>query len=250
MRGAIMQPTYMPWLGYFAMIDEVDLFVFLDDVQLNKRSWQTRNRIKERDGKELMLSIPLHTGGRDQTRICDATFADKDWYKKHLRCISQNYSKCDYYDEVYDGIREVYMSTRETLSDFNILFIRWVCQYIGINTEFIKSSSLEGIMGSKDDLLVSICQNQNIDTYFSAKGSAAYIEEIIPGGAFGRAGIKLEYQNYLHPKYKQKGKEFMPYMGVIDLLFNCGKNSLEIIQSGVREPLNSYNVLMLGGSNE
>ena len=242
MKGAIMQPTYMPWLGYFAMIDDVDIFVFLDDVQLNKRSWQTRNRIKEHDEKELMLSISLKKSSRDETRICDAIFANNEWKQKHLRCISQIYRKCKYYDEVFPWLEKIYLSSENRLSDFSIALITSVCGYIGIKTKLIKSSNLDGIEGTKDELLVNICKKVYIDTYLSAKGSATYIEAENPGGYFTKAGIGLEYQNYEHPIYEQKGKVFMPYMSVIDLLFNCGRRALEIIRSGVRESYTSENV--------
>ena len=246
MRGAIMQPTYMPWLGYFAMIDEVDVFIFLDDVQLNKRSWQTRNRIKESDGKELMLSIPLKKSGRDETMICDALFSGKDWKKKHLNCIKYNYSKSDYYNEVYSLLEGIYSFDTDFLSLFTINMIDEICDYLGITTNRIISSSLDGIEGNKDELLVNICKKTDITTYLSAKGSAVYIEENSSGGAFTRFGIDLEYQNYEHPVYKQKGKDFLPYMGIVDVLFNCGSNSLGIIRSGVRKPFRSENVLSVG----
>lgn len=243
MRVAIMQPTYMPWIGYFAMIDEVDLFVFLDHVQLNKRSWQTRNRIKERDDKELMLSIPLHTGRRDETRICDATFVNDDWKHKHITSIIQNYRKCKCYDEILPLLEELYSKEASNLADYNVYYIEKICKYLGVRTTTIRSSQISGISGKKDDLLVSICKHLNADNYLSAKGSALYIESETPAGAFGRAGINLEYQNYTHPTYRQKGGIFMPYMGVVDILLNCGKESLEIIRSGVNPPLDSCSVL-------
>lgn len=242
MRGAIMQPTYLPWLGYFAMIDNVDLFVFLDDVQLTKRSWQVRNRIKGIDGKEIMLSIPLHTKGRDNTMICDASFADSDWYKRHMSIIKQNYSKAPYYDEIMILLQTVYEKHFLFLSDLNIELISSICKYLGITTPLYKSSDICGKNGKKDDLLVDICNKMKINSYLSAKGSSVYIEKNNKGGAFANASIRLEYQNYEHPIYNQLGVNFVPYMGVIDLLFNEGRNSLCIIRSGIRTSYNSDNV--------
>lgn len=242
MKGAIMQPTYLPWLGYFAMIDDVELFIFLDDVQLEKRSWQVRNRIKECDGKELMLSIPLHTLGRDVTRICDAQFADSKWYIKHLASIRQCYRKSKYYNEIFPFIEDIYRRDYRCLSDFNICFITTICEYLQIKTPLKKSSDFKNILGSKDELLVNICNACGIDRYLSAKGSAIYIENKEIGGAFSKTRIQLEYQNYRHPQYKQLGNEFMPYMGIIDLLFNEGEHSLSIIRSGVRCSYTSENV--------
>ena len=242
MRGAIMQPSYLPWLGYFAMIDDVEIFVFLDDVQLTKRSWQVRNRIKERSGKELMLTIPVHTQGRDNTRICDATFASPEWGEKHLASIRQNYSKAPYFEEVYTLMENVYMAKIEKLSEFHIRLITSICGYLGITTKLLKSSDLEGIIGNKDDLLVNICKKSDITCYLSARGSSVYIESESRGGAFSKASIELEYQKYEHPSYSQLGKTFLPYMGIVDLLFNEGKKSLSIIRSGVRKSYTSDNV--------
>lgn len=242
MRGAIMQPTYLPWLGYFSMIDDVDVFVFLDSVQLVKRSWQVRNRIKEYDGKELMLSIPIHTIGRRDTKICDAEFASQSWYVKHLNSIKQCYSKSKFYDEIMSFIEPVYYENYKYLSEFNIKLITSICEYIGINTTLIKSSDLNGICGKKDSLLVDICKKIGIDYYLSAIGSSEYIESKEPGGFFSKEGIKLRYQNYQHPEYKQLGNVFMPFMGIIDLLCNNGKTSLEIIKSGKGIPYKSSDI--------
>lgn len=243
MKGAIMQPTYLPWLGYFAMIDDVDIFIFLDNVQLTKRSWQVRNRIKEHDGKELLLTIPVHTKGRDETKICDAKLLETDWYRKHLYSIRQSYSKAQYFGEVMPILEKIFEQKYEYLYEFNENLILAVCEYLQIKTSMLRSGDLKNISGKKDDLLVSICKEVGIDCYLSAKGSAAYIESETSGGAFSKAGILLEYQNYEHPKYRQLGKEFMPFMGIVDLLFNEGKESLAIIRSGVRKSYTSDNVL-------
>jgi len=242
MKGAIMQPTYLPWIGYFAMIDQVDCFVFLDDVQLTKRSWQVRNRIKEKDGKELMLSIPIISNGRDNTRICDAKFVDEKWKKKHLLSIKQCYKKTKYYNEIIELIDRVYKIEYSFLGEFTSDFIKNICDYLDIKTKFYKSSEFDDITGVKDEYLVNLCKYLNIDTYLSAKGSSVYIEKEKKGGCFTEAKIKLEYQNYSHPIYNQLGSEFMPYMGIVDILFNEGKRTLEIIRSGNRTSYNSDNV--------
>ena len=237
MRGAIMQPTYFPWLGYFAMIDDVDVFVFLDSVQLVKRSWQVRNRIKQ-NNKELMLTIPVHIEHRD-TRICDAYYVGDDWKETHLKSIKQAYSKAPYYSEIMPKLYKWFDFEDERLAVFNENIIKEICNYLGIKTIFYKSSDLKEIKGAKDELLVSICKNLGISSYLSAKGSAEYIERNNEGGAFGNNGIVLEYQNYEHPTYNQIGKEFLPYMCILDVLFNHGKSALNIIRSGNEKPLTS-----------
>lgn len=240
MRGAIMQPTYLPWMGYFSMIDEVDVFVFLDNVQLVKRSWQVRNRIKECDGKELMLTIPIKHRSRNETMVCNALFSNDTWKREHCLSIAHCYKKSKYFHEVMFLLNRIYNSSEYScLSEFNIACIRAISSYLGIKTEFITSSDIEGITGNKDELLVSICKRLGIDYYLSALGSAVYIEKNNAGGAFGSTKVKLEYQNYEHPVYNQLGKEFMPFMGIIDVMFNCGDKSLEVIRSGRRRPFSS-----------
>jgi len=242
MKGSIMQPTYLPWIGYFAMIDQVDCFVFLDHVQLSKQSWQVRNRIKEKDGKELMLSIPVVSNGMKNTKLCDAVFANDIWKIKHLKSFKQCYIKSSYYGEIMQLIEKVYEKEYFVLSEFTSELIKEICNYIGIDTKFYKSSEYKEIKGIKDEYLVNLCKYLNIDTYLSAKGSAVYIEKEKKGGCFTDAKIKLEYQNYSHPIYNQLGSEFMPYMGIVDILFNEGKRTLEIIRSGNRTSYNSDNV--------
>lgn len=233
MKCAIMQPTYIPWIGYFAMIDAVDIFIFLDNVQLEKRSWQIRNRIKQRGYEELLLSIPVHTVGRDDTKILDATFATTTWIDKHLLSIKYNYKKAQFYEEIISLLEKQYYKQINKLADFNINFITSICDYLGIRTKFARSSELKDISGNKDELLVSICKKISINTYLSAKSSSLYIEKFRKGGAFSASNITLEYQNYKHPVYKQLGHDFIPYLSIVDLLFNNGKKSLEILRSGV-----------------
>lgn len=243
MHGAIMQPTYFPWLGYFAMIDSVDVFVFLDSVQLVKRSWQVRNRIKQND-RELMLAIPVHTDCRD-TRICDALIVETQWKDKHLKTIAQSYAKTPYYDEIMPLINKVFSIKNNNLASFNESIIVEISDYLGIETKFYKSSELKELEGTKDQLLVNICKALEINTYLSARGSADYIERDNEAGAFADSGIVLEYQNYNHPTYNQVGKEFLPYMCIVDALFNCGKQTIEIIRSGNKEPLTSKEISLL-----
>lgn len=143
MRIAIMQPTYLPWMGYFAMIDVVDAFVFLDSVQLVKRSWQTRNKIKNGE-KELVLSLNLAKSSRDETMICDAKFSDEKWKIKHLNSINFAYKKAKYFDEVYPLLEEIFAFKSESLSKFNINLISKIAAFLGIKTKMLASSDLGG----------------------------------------------------------------------------------------------------------
>lgn len=235
-----MQPTFNPWLGYFDLIDQSDVFVFYDDVQLSKQSWQLRNRIKTSNG-ELFLSIPfVKNEDWRELLIRDAKTNEKlPWRKKHLKSIENSYRKSTYFDEVFSFIQDTYTPSYESISSFNINFIKSISDKIGINSKFICSSDIKNMKGSKDVRLANICNYLNVSEYLSPQGSADYIEEYSPGGAIVKANINLFYHNYKHPIYHQINGDFIPYMGIVDLLFNLGfSKSLEIIRSG---RLNSIN---------
>lgn len=232
-KCAIMQPTYLPWLGYFAMIDQVDKFVFLDNIQLTKRSWQVRNKIKSSNG-ELIITVPIINKKRNDMIISEVEINyNENWMNKHLNSFKHNYSKAKYFDDVYKFIENIYMKKINNISDLNIEIIKSICKKIGVDTEFFKASELDNIYGNKDELLVSICKSIESDYYLSALGSYLYIEKDNEGGYFSRENISIEYQNYNHPKYTQLNGEFLPYISIIDLLFNYGfDETLDIIRKG------------------
>jgi len=236
---AIMQPTYNPWLGYFDLIDKVDVFVFLDVVQLTKRSWQVRNRIKTPKG-ELLLSIPVKkTASRKDLLIKDTLINDDfPWREKHINSIRYNYSRAEHFDEVFPVIRDLILQNTNLLADFNIQIIKSIAERIGIRTEFIRASQLGKLTGKKDELLKNICLLINCDVYISPPGSAEYIESKAPGGEIAKASVELYYHNYKHPIYRQLYGDFIPYMGIFDLLLNEGfDNALNIIKSGRQQDI-------------
>jgi len=234
MKCAIMQPTFNPWMGLFDMIDKVDVFVFYDDVQLVRRSWQVRNKIYSPNG-ELFLTIPIQKGKRDETMI-NAAIPDysSNWVDQHLKSIKNSYSKSKFFTETFDMISSVYNIKHADLASFNEGLINVICEKIGITTPRIKSSSLSNLQGVKDERLCSVCKAINADHYLSATGSAAYIEASTPGGCFPENEITLEYLHYKHPIYPQNNKgTFVSYLGIFDLLFNVGfEKSLSTIREG------------------
>jgi hypothetical protein len=237
MKIAVMQPTFNPWLGYFDMIDKVDSFVFLDDVKLSKQSWQVRNRILSTSG-ELFLTIPIKTEHRSELEIKSAQIDySKDWHSKHLKTIEMSYKKANHFLEAFEIVHRIYQTNHFFLADFNIALINSICDRIGITTKRLRSSELDGIIGTKDLRLVNICNSTGADVYLSAQGSAQYIESNSPGGEIVKNNIKLLYHNFKHPQYKQVNRnEFAPYMGVLDLLFNEGfERALNIIRIGREE---------------
>lgn len=236
-----MQPTFNPWLGYFDLIDQVETFVLYDDVQLARRSWQTRNRIKTAQG-ELFITIPVQKSKhRDDLLIVDTKINNAEkWQVKHLKSIQQAYKKAPYFDEVFSFVDSHYSKNWEYLADFNSSFIKNVSSKIGLSSNFVFSSNLEGIVGDKDTRLAAICKALKIDKYVSPQGSAEYIEKESQGGMLEAEGIDVYYHKYEHPQYQQLHGGFTPYYGILDLLFNSGfETALKIIREGRQDSVPS-----------
>lgn len=239
MLSAVMQPTFNPWMGYFDLIDQVDVFVFLDDVQLSKQSWQTRNKIKTHQG-ELLLSIPLKSDASLKERLINnAHVADHlDWRNKHLRSIQGAYAKASFFKPVFEFISAHYLAGHPTISEFNSALISSIKERIGIQGKLICSSSLTGIHGEKDDRVVAICKTIGSDEYLSPKGSMEYINRTEEGGAFTSNHIQLFYHEYQHPEYPQLHGNFISHVGIIDLLFNVGfDDALTYVRKGRKEKI-------------
>ena len=225
---AIMQPTYLPWIGYFDLIDQSDCFVFLDSVQFNKRSWQQRNRIKGSD-RVLWLTVPVLTKGRRYQRMHEVMIDQtQNFQEKHIRKITHFYSKAPFFAQHIDELSASLCKSHRFLADLNIELIRWLCAQLGIETEMVRSSSLN-VEGERVELLVNICGVLGADRYLSAAGSREYIEE---NNLFVPNDIDLVYHAYRHPEYRQLHGSFVPYLSVLDLLFNEGRSSLSSIREG------------------
>jgi hypothetical protein len=235
MRIAIMQPMYLPWTGYFALMDQVDAFVFLDDVQFNHRSWQQRNRIKSPSGP-IWLTVPVRTKGHREQLIHEVEInSDEPWQRKHVKAISNNYSKAQWIPEYQARLEETLQYPWASLCDLTISLINDLARFLGIQTSTIHASELK-TTGKKVSKLINICQRLGADEYLSPIGSFAYIEA---DNRFPDAGIRLLYQNYEHPTYRQLYGGFVSHLSIVDLLLNEGSHSLEIIRAGERTPQTS-----------
>ncbi|HNV95219.1 MAG TPA: WbqC family protein [Bacteroidales bacterium] len=231
MKAAIMQPTYLPWIGYFSLINQVDYFIFLDNVQFDKRSWQQRNRIKTKNGL-MWLTVPVDVKNKFFQKIYEASISDINFYETHLKTMYYNYAKSNYFNEIYVILNEVYLKKHKSLSELNIELIKTISQFIGIKANFIKASELN-INEKRSKLLSSICECLNVNVYVSPLGSKDYLVE--EKDEFLNKNIMIEFQNYEHPEYNQLFPPFISYASVIDLMFNEGKNSLEIIKKGEKK---------------
>lgn len=235
-----MQPTYLPWLGYFGLMLQVENFVFFDHVQVVKRSWGVRNRIRTPNG-ELYLTVPLKkVNGRDETTFTNAVISyDQDWISQHLKSIEMAYKKAPFFKECFEMLKAQLELRPILLGDLNMSLITSFAEHLDIQCKFIRSSELKEIAGKKDDLLLSICEAIRADKYLSPLGAAAYIESgPLEGGAFSSGKVALHYQNYSHPTYRQPFPDFMPFMATLDSCMNIGfSETKKVIASGIGAPL-------------
>jgi hypothetical protein len=228
---AIMQPTYLPWIGYFDLIDQTEVFVFLDSVQFERRSWQQRNRLKIQ-GVLQWLTVPVLRSDRSTEVINGMEIMRSELFpQKHIRTIERNYRRAMYFDKYFSSLKAILEVDENKLSNLNQRLIHWMAEMIGIQTNFKCSSDLQA-QGSRSELLANICLRLGVSTYLSPLGSAGYILETPE--IFDRQGIKVVFQHYEHPQYRQLSEPFVPFASALDLLFNEGERSLEIIRSGRR----------------
>jgi hypothetical protein len=229
-KVAIMQPTYLPWVGYFALMAAVDEFVFLDDVQFARRSWQQRNRVKGPSG-ELMLTIPVFKKGKREQPI-DKVEIDwsTEFASKHVRTIEVAYAKASHIGEYWPAIADLLRRKTVPLADYTIDLIAHLRSAMGIKTPLSRSSTLQ-LAGKRENRLVAICEALGAKTYISPMGSQVYLEG---SDAFASAGIELLYDDYAHPTYPQLHGDFVSHLSAVDLLLNCGGSSLEVLTGGTR----------------
>lgn len=228
MIAVIMQPTYLPWMGYFDLMAQSDIFIFLDNVQFEKQSWQQRNKIKTSQGWQwLTVSVVQKISQKiDEVEINNKV----KWREKHWKTIMQNYRKSEFWSTYSSFFEDVYQREWKYLANLNIHITGWIRDQLGIETR-LKSASEMDVQGQKVSLVIDICKKVGADTYLSPIGAKEYIEG---DNRFADEGIRLQYHDFEHPVYRQLYGDFIPYMSVIDLLFNEGPRSLEIIRSGRR----------------
>lgn len=226
---SVHQPQYIPWLGYFDKIDKSDCFVFLDQVQYKPREYQNRNRIRTKNGW-IWLTVPVISKGLGRQKICDVKVNnDTDWQKKHWRSLKSCYQRAPFFKEHYHFFERVYFAKWEKLIDLNIHIIKYLLKELNIKIPLYYESKI-GTSPKATDRIIKICKKLKADTYLSGIGGKAYLEE----AKFAQAGIKLDYQDYnhlpYHQLYTQGGSPFLPNMSAIDLLFNEGEKSMNILR--------------------
>lgn len=223
MNVVILQPSYIPWRGYFDQIRRADLFIFYDDVQYDKHGWRNRNQIKTAQGKQ-WLTIPVHSKGVTEGIIIKDVHIDwsKPWAAHHIKALTFSYNKSPHFKEYLPLLESFYNRRDDCLADFTIETTIILSRELGItSTQFMRSSELPGITGLKTDRLIQILTQVGATHYISGPSASDYIE----ADKFEQAGITLEYMQYNYPDYSQLYPPFDPYISILDLLFMTGKDA-------------------------
>lgn len=226
-KVAIVQSCYIPWKGYFDVINMVDEFILFDDVQYTRRDWRNRNKIKSRNGLA-WLTIPVEVKGKYFQKISETVISDAEWNREHWKSIVHNYSRARYFHAYRDLFEDLYLGSDERfLSQINHRFLSSICQTLGINTKISWSTGYRLLEG-KTERLVDLCKQADATEYVSGPAAKAYIDEQL----FRDAGIKLSYMDYAgYPEYEQLFPPFEHGVSIIDLIFNTGPNAPKYMRS-------------------
>jgi len=220
MRCVILQPSYIPWRGYFDLIHRADVFVFYDDVQYDKNGWRNRNRIKTAKGTA-WLTIPVPQRGVISAKVPINAVVPigNTWPHDHVEALTRSYAAAPYFDEGW--LRGLYSDPAPLLADFTIATTVEIATRLGIrDTRFVRSSQLHAT-GTKTERLIGLLRELGATHYLSGPAARDYLEP----QQFDDAGIALEWMTYDYPEYPQLYPPFDPFVSVLDLLFMTGPDA-------------------------
>ena len=225
MRCVILQPSYIPWRGYFDLIRKADLFVFYDDVQYDTRGWRNRNRVKTSSGTT-WLTIPVrkHGAQTEGIPIHRIETSDDEWPRKHLATLRHAYAKAPHFDRYRPWLEETYAAPSRNLASFTIQTTMDLASMLGAHATFVRSSEL-GVGGRQTDRLIRVLEKVGATSYLSGPSARSYIEE----EKFERAGVALEWMAYDYPEYPQLYPPYDPFVSILDLLFMTGDRASEYL---------------------
>jgi hypothetical protein len=222
---AVLQPSYLPWPGYFNQISRVNTFVFLDDVQYDKNGWRNRNRILFNDNL-LWLTIPIYQKNKFGQLLKEVKINyEINWMVKHLNTIKHAYGKCAYFDDFYPPLEKIILKKTENLVDLNIEIILLICNFFSIECNFHKSSELH-VGGDKNSKLVGICKKLGCKTYLTGNSAVNYINL----DCFKNNSINVVWQDFNMQIYPKEDLFKGNFLSVISLIFKYGRNSLDFIK--------------------
>ncbi len=231
------QPEYLPYLGFFYKMANVDRFILVDHIQFSTGGFQNRNRIRTVSDPRgwAWLTVPVIAKGKGFQKINEIKIDNSSsWGRQHWKTIYFNYKKTPFFSKHEAFFKNLYSKKWVNLIDLNETVIYYLKEQLGIKTPLIESSKYK-LKGKKTDLLIELCEELGADTHLTGSGSKklggkSYLEE----EKFAKNNVKHIFSEFKHPIYPQRFEPFIENLSVIDLLFNCGPKSLEIIQSSSR----------------
>jgi len=226
----LMQPTFLPWIGFFDMVDYADKIILLDDVEYSKGSWVNRNRIKTKKGLE-WLTIPILKNSNKKLIKDLQIFKKENTLKKLENTIIQNYSNSNFFDLYKNEFFQILTNrfNEGNLCNLNKEIILWILKILNIKKKIYLSSELK-VSGDKINRIISFCEYFKINNYISTAGTKDYLKK--ETHKFKDKNIKILLHNYVHPSYNQLFGKFIPYASCLDLIFNEGNNSYNILVQG------------------
>ncbi len=232
MRVGILQPGFVPWLGYFDLLDWCDVFVILDHVQFTDRDWRTRNKILTGTGPQ-WINVPVRKqypeGVSTRLPIDRIEIAvDARWRDKHLELLRHAYGRAPYYDWLFPQWKSVITDTTMPLVDFLQQTTHILSNALGLNKKVISSRSLN-ISSNKAQLIIDLCVALGATEYLSGPAAMDYLDAT----AFENLGIDLQFQNYQCMPYQQMhDAPFISHLSVLDLLFMSGPDAVHVLREG------------------
>ncbi len=221
---SIHQPQYLPWLGYFDKIDKADAFVFLDNVQFKKNEVQNRNKIKTAAGGQ-WLTVPVMYQFPQLINEVEINNRER-WQHKQQQALISNYKKAPHWSVLEAFFTDLFQSQWQTISQLNIHAVKKLVEILGITTPLHIASEMGSFPEEPNERLIAITKHLGADTYLAGSGGRNYMDV----DKYERNSIKVLFQDYKHPVYNQLFGDFLPYMSVIDLIFNHGDESLRILR--------------------
>ncbi|MFV0469789.1 MAG: WbqC family protein [Dysgonomonas sp.] len=230
MKLGIMQPYFLPYIGYFQLLNAVDKYVIYDNIQFTKKGWINRNRILQ-NGKDTLITIPVEKDS-DYLNICQRSVSSGFDRKKLLNQIKESYRKAPYFNEIMPLIEEIVNYNDNNLFNYIYHSIVKICGYLRIDTEFIISSTIDIDHSLKgQEKVIAICKTFEATEYYNAIGG----QELYSTIDFEKENIKLNFVSSNLIEYKQFANEFVPWLSILDVIMF---NSVEEIE----KMLGKYNL--------
>ena len=222
----ISQPMFFPWIGLFEQVALADVFVHYDDVQMPQgRSFMSRVQLRDASG-QFWLSGQIDRKGSGRLISDTHLVGDDAWRKKHLKTISHLYKKAPHFAEAFDLIEEIYGVEENNLARFNALAIEKITEWFDLDVVFKRSSEMN-VPGSSSQRLFDICKKEQAQSYVTGHGALNYLNHEL----FDGEGIQVCYMDYQKREYTQLHSPFIPYVSIIDVMSNLGKNGRDYMVS-------------------